>query len=454
MDSAEAKLFSDTLLAGPNISGWKLTGYISHGKSAVVLNAQHGQKTAVIKVFHPTLVEQYGREAQQIRVDRERSLIGKHHDNIIKIIDAGLCKETGNFFVAMEIADGKPLCDVLGLIPSDKISLLIEQLASAAMQLELWGVTHRDIKPSNIHVSEDFSSLKLLDFGVMKPHGDDSATLLQVSKAFIGTHQYSPPEMIHGREDKSIEGWRAITFYQIGAVLHDLIVRKPLFHHATVRHADLVLAINNEPVVVTSNEVDENLCGLATRCLVKNPIERLDLVTWEQFKISANESTKLSLDARKEALQRRLKLNSVLSLSDALEKQENRRLDEIRLKEIVGAARETFDIALAALQGIMPSRETTVDGHVYPNPALTYSFNPAPKLGLDTKFRFQIAIENFTDRQTVDVHVRASKGLGDTEIGWTKLGPAFKNFENFSEKFQEWLVKILEELIAEQTMEV
>lgn len=449
MDFAQAKLFSDTLIAGPDISGWKPVSYISHGKSAVVLNAVHAQQSAVIKVFHPALVEQYGREAQQIRVDRERTLIGKRHDNIVNIIDAGLCKETGNFFVVMEVAGGEPLCDVLGLIPSDKIPFLIEQLASAAMQLELWGVTHRDIKPSNIHVSEDYTSLKLLDFGVMKPHGDDSATLLQVSKAFIGTHQYSPPEMIHGREDKSIEGWRAITFYQIGAVLHDLIIRKPIFHHATVRNADLVLAINNEPVVVVSNEVDENLCGLATRCLVKNPSERLDLVTWEQFKVSAHETTNLSLDARKEALQRRLRLNSILSQADALEKQENRRLDEVRLKEIVGAARESFDIALAALQGILPSRETTVDGHVYPNPALTYSFNPAPKLGLDTQFRFQIAIENFIDRQTVDVHVRASKGLCDTEIGWTKLGPVFKSFENFSERFQEWLLTILEELIAE-----
>lgn len=449
MDFAEAKLFSDTLMAGPDIAGWKPTGYISHGKSAVVLSAQRGKQTAVIKVFHPVLVEQYGRDAQQIRVDRERSLIDKHHDHIVAIIDAGLCEKNGHFFVVMEAAAGQPLCDVLDLIPSDKISLLIEQLASAAMQLELWGITHRDIKPSNIHVSEDYSSLKLLDFGVMKPHGDDSATLLQVSKAFIGTHQYSPPEMIHGREEKSLEGWRAITFYQIGAVLHDLIVRKPIFHHATARHADLVLAINHEQVEVVSNEVGDLLCSLATRCLVKNPLERLDLVSWEHFMGSAHGSVKPSLDERKQALQRRLKLNNILNPVDALEKQENRRLEEVRLVQTVNAAREKFDIALAALHGFMPSRATAVDGHVYPNPAITYSFDPAPKLGLNTKFRFQIAIEVFNDRQTVDVHVRASKGLGNTEIGWTKLGPAFTNFDNFSEIFQEWMITIIEELIAE-----
>ena len=448
MDYAEAKLFSDTLLAGSDIASWKPTGYISHGKSAVVLSAQHGKRTAVLKVFHPALVEQYGWHAQQIRIERERSLIDKHHENIVTIIDAGLCEKTEYFFVIMEAAEGRPLSEVLNSIPSDKIASLIKQLASAAMQLELWGFAHRDIKPSNIHISEDYSSLKLLDFGVMKPHGDDSATLLQASKSFIGTHQYSPPEMIHGREENSPEGWRAITFYQIGAVLHDLIIKQPIFHHATARHADLVLAINNTPVVVESKEVGDHLCSLANRCLVKNPSERLDLVSWDHFMSSVHEPAKASLDARKEALQLKVGLNKALSPADALEKQENLRLEEIRLTQIVSVAREKFDSALADLRQFMPPRTTYIDGHVYPRPAITYSFDPAPNLHLNTKFRFQIAIEIFTDRQTVDVYVRASKGLDDTEMGWTKLVPAFKNFENFSEIFQEWIVTIIEELIA------
>lgn len=449
MDFAEAKVFSDKLIAGQEVAGWKLTEYISHGKSAVVLHAQHAERVAVLKVFHPTLTEQYGREAQQVRVDRERTLIEKRHQNIVNIIDAGMCKDTEHFFVAMDIAEGRPLSDVLHLIPPKNIAVLIEQLARAAMQLELWGFTHRDIKPSNIHVNEDYSSLKLLDFGVMKPHGDNSATLLQVSKAFIGTHQYSPPEMIHGREEDSLNGWRAITFYQIGAVLHDLIVRKPIFYDATGRHADLVVAINNEQVVVVSDEVDHHLCSLATRCLLKNPLERLELVCWEDFMISVNEPVKPSLAARKDALQQRLRLVNILSRADVLEKLEKRRLDEMRLTQTVSFARAQFDAALAELSSIMPSRATTINGHIYPSPAITYSFDPAPKLGLNTNFRFQIAIEIFQDRQTVDVYVRASRGLTDTEIGWTKLGPALENLETFSDKFQEWMLTIIEELIAE-----
>ncbi len=449
MDFAEAKVFSDKLIAGQEVAGWKLTGYISHGKSAVILHAQHAERVAVLKVFHPALTEQYGREAQQVRVNRERTLIEKRHENIVNIIDAGMCENTGHFFVAMEVAEGRPLNEVLHLIPPQNIAVLIEQLASAAMQLEMWGFTHRDIKPSNIHVNEDFSSLKLLDFGVMKPHGDSSATLLQVSKAFIGTHQYSPPEMIHGREEDSLNGWRAITFYQIGAVLHDLIIRKPIFYNATGRHADLVVAINNEQVVVASDEVDNHLCSLATRCLLKKPLERLELVCWEDFMISDSEPVKPSLSARKDALQKRLRLNNIIGRTDVLERLESRRLDEVRVAQTVSFARAQFDAALAELSTIMPSRATAINGHIYPGPAITYAFDPAPKLGLNTNFRFQIAIETFQDRQTVDVYVRASKGLADTEIGWTKLGPALENLETFSDKFQDWMITIIEELIAE-----
>lgn len=245
MDFAEAKVFSDSLLRSGIIAGWELLGYLSHGKSAVVMRARRGQMAAVVKVFHPGLVEAYGREAQLIRVSRERDLIGKHHANIVRILDAGTCESTNNLFVVMGVAPGKPLSEVITSIPRANIATLIEQLARAARQLEDWGLTHRDIKPDNIHISEDLASLMLLDFGVLKPHGDDSATSLQVSKAFVGTHQYSPPEMIHGREENTLNGWRAITFYQIGAVLHDLITQKPIFEFATIRHADLVTAIDH-----------------------------------------------------------------------------------------------------------------------------------------------------------------------------------------------------------------
>ncbi len=447
MDFAEAKVFSDSLLARVTVAGWELLEYLSHGKSAVVLRARRDETNAVIKVFHPGLIEQYGRDAQLIRVTRERELIDKRHPNMVRILDAGICETTGHLFVAMELAPGRPLSEVLASIPSANIARLIEQLASAAMQLENWGFTHRDIKPDNIHVSDDLSSLMLLDFGVLRPHDDDSATVLQASKAFVGTHQYSPSEMIHGCEEDTLDGWRAITFYQIGAVLHDLIARKPIFQYATARHADLVAAIDNDPVVVTSEEVDHRLCNLATRCLLKKPLERLELVHWEDFMWSRHLLQRPSLQARKDALQRQLQLGTILSRVNVIEDTEARRLKAMRLSMTVRSARVQFDQALAELGDLIPTRSTELDGGMHPSPAVTYTFVAAPNLGLASPFRVQVAIALHDDRTLIDVYARASKGLDDTEVGWSHLGPTLQSLDGFSEAFQEWLLTIIEELV-------
>jgi eukaryotic-like serine/threonine-protein kinase len=449
MDFAQANVFAETLLGIGSIGGYELTKYISHGKSAVIMQAHRDGESIAIKIFHPGLIEQYGREAQLVRISRERELIGKTHPNIIRILDAGCCESSGHLFVAMAFAAGKPLSKALSTIPRENIPLLIEQLANATLQLENWGYTHRDIKPDNIHISDDLKVLTLLDLGVMKPHGDDSATSLQASRGFIGTHQYSPPEMIHGREKDTLDGWRAITFYQIGAVLHDLIARKPIFDASTKRHADLVAAIDHEPVEVISDDVDPRLCNLATRCLLKDPNDRLTVVQWTDFMFSTHDANKPSLLARREALRRQMITGTVLRRVDTLESAESRRLKAARFSTIVQSARIQFDGALSAMGSMMPMRSTTINGHPHPLPAITYTFCAAPKLGLAEPFRVQIAIALHETGSLVEVYGRASKVAADTEVGWSQLGAALENFDRFSEKFEEWLLGLIEELFQQ-----
>lgn len=448
MDFAEAGVFSEKLLAGEPVAGWTLLKKISHGKSAVIMLAKKGGMTAAVKVFHSGLIEKYGRDAQLIRLHRERSLINRQHPNLIKILDSGCCETTGHLFVVMDYASGIPLSEALKKIPRKNIASIIEYLARAARQLEDWGFTHRDIKPENIHIdSETFSDLILLDFGVVKPHGDDSATNLQVSTAFLGTHQYSPPEMIHGREADTLDGWRAITFYQLGAVLHDLITCEPIFGYATSRHADLVFAIDNNPVIVTSDDVDPLLCNLATRCLLKNPSDRLEVVRWEDFFFSDQAKNKPSLDYRKQALLRQLKLGEKLSYVDALEISEDKRLYGIRLMSIIRSARNEFNDALAKLGELTPERTTILDGNEYPAVGITYIFTASPKLGLDSPFKVQVSVEMPPeDSSLVKLFLRASKGLDDTEIGWTPLGPTLPSLDGVSDNIQEWMISIIEEM--------
>jgi serine/threonine protein kinase len=124
---------------------------------------------------------------------------------------------------------------------------------------------------------------KLLDFGVIRPLDLTNVTDEGDRHYFIGTLQYSPPELLFREEQQSVEGWRAITFYQLGAVLHDLLMRKALFSDFTNPYARLVRAVEREVPHIDSAEADPHLRLLAQNCLAKIPSQRLDNVKWEDF---------------------------------------------------------------------------------------------------------------------------------------------------------------------------
>lgn len=281
MNNHSAKKLTAELL-GQTIGGWLLEKkYINHGKSAVVFPASKGGQKAALKVFDPEIVNRYGRDAQRKRVERERSLIGKSHPNLVSVYDGG---EQGDFlFIAMEYFDGKNLAEVLLDIPPSEVRSLISQIALAAKFLEDTSFAHRDIKPENIGISPDMKSAKLLDFGVIRPFDFSNVTDEGDQLYFIGTLQYSPPELLFREEDQSIEAWRAITFYQLGAVMHDLLMRKPLFEKFKNPYARLVRAVEREIPLVDNPEADADLRLIAQNCLAKVPSHRLDTVKWEDF---------------------------------------------------------------------------------------------------------------------------------------------------------------------------
>jgi serine/threonine protein kinase len=200
-------------------------------------------------------------------------------------LDAGYDDEKDLFFVVMELFPGKNLAEVLTAIPAGREHPLFVQVAEAAQFLETLNLAHRDIKPENIGVTDDFSRAVLLDLGVLRPvEGLSSLTDHGEQKQFVGTLQYSPPEMLYRVEEQSREGWRAITFYQLGAVLYDLLARRPLFVEHVYPFAKLVKAVTEEVVVnIEAPTSPPELRLLAQDCLTKDAKMRLRLVTWERM---------------------------------------------------------------------------------------------------------------------------------------------------------------------------
>jgi serine/threonine protein kinase len=145
------------------------------------------------------------------------SLRGLHHPHLVEIIDGGECEQSGLIYVVMELIEAPNLATVLSDVPRDRIWPMMAQLATAARFLEEHQLVHRDIKPDNIAISQDFATCKLLDLGVIRPVGTAELTD-ETQRYFLGTLRYSPPEFLLRNEEDTPEGWRAVTFYQMGAV--------------------------------------------------------------------------------------------------------------------------------------------------------------------------------------------------------------------------------------------
>jgi serine/threonine protein kinase len=301
MDPVRAERISKELV-GSSVGGWRVNKYLGNGKSAVVFEGEKDAQHVALKVFDPELVDRFGKETQLERINRELLLVGEKHPNLVEIFDGGECVDSGYLYVAMELIKSPNLADSITFVPREKIFSVLQQVASAAKFLEGKQLAHRDIKPENIVVNSDFSRAVLLDLGVLRPFGDAGLTD-EDAKVFIGTLRYSSPEFLLREENDTEDGWRAVTFYQLGALLHDLIMHRPLFEEFSEPYALLVEAVRSEKPNIHADDASPDLILLARNCLVKNPLARLNLVSWEDFEVKAEDRS--TSDTIRERVKRR-----------------------------------------------------------------------------------------------------------------------------------------------------
>lgn len=271
---------------------------LGKGGTATVYKAAKDGKEYALKIFDKAALEEFG-GGETTRINRQLELRDHQIENLIKIFDGGYDEVEETYFLVMEYLPWPSLEKSIIELPDDAVPNLIAQLAQAAKELEELGVVHRDIKPANIHVSPDFKLLKLLDLGVMQPVEPSQ----DVSEGrFVGTLRYAPLEFLLRKEKRDLDGHRAITFYQIGGVLHDMLMKKPLFEDCSNPKAALYKAVEfTTPNIAVDKKMDY-WAALADSCLAKDPRHRLKNVTWSDF----FGQTKADVDARVKAIGRRL----------------------------------------------------------------------------------------------------------------------------------------------------
>jgi serine/threonine-protein kinase len=268
--------------------GYSFENHIDSGGSAAVYKINTPDGCRALKVCNPDLLRGDSGKAEANRIALQTRLIGKPCSNMVETYAVEIDETC---IIEMEYLPWNSLKKSLKEIPEENIHSLILQLIAAVKHLEILGLVHRDIKPENILISQDFKQLKLIDFGVVRDISsfDDQLDLTDHGhkKPFLATAQYSSPEYLFRLVEPSEALWKGLTIYQVGAVLHDLLTKTPIFYDEVQSANRFVLAMAVlRKIPSLDSATNPNLIKLkrlSSSCLTKNLQARLVLIDWKYF---------------------------------------------------------------------------------------------------------------------------------------------------------------------------
>jgi serine/threonine protein kinase len=177
------------------------------GMGAVYLATHLGtERYVALKLIAP----QFMRNEEFVqRFQREARAAGRlRHPNVVDVTDFGFAsagKEPVAYLV-MEYLDGCTLGDVLKeekRLPLEWVVDILEQVCSAVHEAHQQGIVHRDLKPENIWLEPNRLGsyrVKVLDFGIAKLAGGDSAEGIHTSQVQAAPAISSPKPRLNSHQ--------------------------------------------------------------------------------------------------------------------------------------------------------------------------------------------------------------------------------------------------------------
>ena len=234
------------LSAGARLGPYEIVSALGAGGMGEVYRARDTElgREVAIKVLpdgfaqDPDRLARFKREAQVLA-----SLNHPHIAQIYGIEESGSIRA-----IVMELVSGATLAELIAgakgtaattdrpLGPSDALAIA-RQIAEALAAAHELGIIHRDLKPANVKITDD-GTVKVLDFGLAKPTGDDasrsganiadSPTLTSPAATalglILGTAAYMAPEQAKGQGvDKRADVWA------FGCVLYEMLSGRRAF---------------------------------------------------------------------------------------------------------------------------------------------------------------------------------------------------------------------------------
>jgi Tol biopolymer transport system component len=271
------------LAPGTKLGAYEITAQIGAGGMGEVYRARDTKlgREVAIKI----LPELFASDPERLaRFEREaRALASLNHANIAQIYGVEEFGTRGRSALVMELVEGEDLSARLlrGALPVADVLPIARQLADALESAHEHGIIHRDLKPANIKVRDD-GTVKVLDFGLAKAmepggaaggHATNSPTLTARATQLgliLGTAAYMSPEQARG---KTVD--RRVDIWAFGAVMAELLAGKRAFSGDDVTEV-LAKVLERDPDLSTlPAKTPPSLQRLITRCLVKDPRQRL-----------------------------------------------------------------------------------------------------------------------------------------------------------------------------------
>ena len=267
------------LTPGTRLGVYEITALLGEGGMGQVYRARDSKlnRDVALKILpdafanDPDRLARFTREAQ--------TLASLNHPNVAHI--HGLEESGGVRALVMELVEGDDLSARIarGAIAIDDAMIIAGQIALALETAHEQNIIHRDLKPANIKVRPD-GTVKVLDFGLAKGMGSTAEAsgeaLTMRSPAMtqagivLGTAAYMSPEQARGKPvDKRADIWA------FGCVLYEMLTGARLFAGDSIPET-LGLIFSREPdLAKLPAATPERVRTLITRCLAKDPRQRL-----------------------------------------------------------------------------------------------------------------------------------------------------------------------------------
>ena len=164
-----------------------------------------------------------------------RMLAELEHPNVVRIFDVGtLANESGlneassagQLYIVMEYISGGTaslLCVdqpswSAGQITFQRLANLIATAADGLAAAHARSLVHRDVKPGNLLLLDDWSAIKVADFGLAKL-GEADATQVTRTGDILGTPVFMSPEQVNANASIT----QSSDIYSLGATLYQLL---------------------------------------------------------------------------------------------------------------------------------------------------------------------------------------------------------------------------------------